>query len=174
MVARLVEQHAVGAHEEDAGEGDTHLPAAGQGADVAVHPLLAEAQTGEHLARPALQGVAVEFLEAALHLAVARDDRLEIVIWAKSAHESLQLAELRRQRADGAGAVHHLRHRAAAGHLADVLAEIADRHAGVGRDLPLVGLLLAGDHPEQRRLAGSVGADEPGLFAALQPPWTLR
>ena len=40
VVARLVEQHGVGAHEENAGERHAHLPAARQGADVAVHHLL--------------------------------------------------------------------------------------------------------------------------------------
>ena len=57
---------------------------------------------------------------------------------------------------------------AAARHLADVLAEIADGDAAVGRDLALVGLLLAGDHAEQRGLAGAVRADEPDLLAPLE------
>ena len=74
MVARLVQQHGVGAHQQDAGQRHAHLPAARQRADVAVHHLLAEAQAGEHFARPALQRVAVQLLEARLHLAVARDD----------------------------------------------------------------------------------------------------
>ena len=40
MVARLVEQHGVGAHEQDAGQRHAHLPAARKLADVAVHHLL--------------------------------------------------------------------------------------------------------------------------------------
>ena len=35
-------------------------------------------------------------------------------------------------------------------------------------DLALVGLLLAGDHAEQRGLAGAVGADEADLLALLE------
>ena len=35
-------------------------------------------------------------------------------------------------------------------------------------DLPFVGLLLAGDHPEQRGLAGTVRADQAGLLALLK------
>ena len=35
-------------------------------------------------------------------------------------------------------------------------------------DLALVGLLLAGDHPEQRGLAGAVRADEADLLALLE------
>jgi hypothetical protein len=72
MVARLVEQHDVGAHQQDAGQRHAHLPAARERADIAVHHLLAEAQAGQHLARPAFQRIAVELLEAALHLAIAR------------------------------------------------------------------------------------------------------
>ena len=37
--------------------------------------------------------------------------------------------------------------------------------AAIDGHLALVGLLLAGDHPEQRRLAGAVGADEADLLA---------
>ena len=57
---------------------------------------------------------------------------------------------------------------AAARHLADVLAEVADGDAAIDRDLALVGLLLAGDHPEQRRLAGAVRADQADLLALLE------
>ena len=48
-----------------------------------------------------------------------------------------------RDRGDGPGAVHRLGDGAAARHLADVLAEVADGHAAIDRDLALVGLLLA-------------------------------
>src|SRR5262249_49081300 len=67
-----------------------------------------------------------------------------------------------------AGAVHHLGYRAAARHLADVLAEIADGHAAIDRYLALVGLLLAGNHPEQRGLAGAVRTDEADLLALVE------
>src|SRR6185437_4745309 len=66
------------------------------------------------------------------------------------------------------GAVHHLGDRAAARHLADILAEITDGHAAFDNDLPLVRLLLAGDHPEQRSLASAVGADKTGFLALLK------
>ena len=64
MVARLVEQHDVGAHQKNARQRHAHLPAAGELADVAVHHLLAEAEAGQRLARAAVQRVAVELLEA--------------------------------------------------------------------------------------------------------------
>ena len=168
MVARLVEQHDVGPHQQDARQRHAHLPAAGERADVAVHHLLAEAEAGQHLARAAVERIAVEFLEAVLHLAIARDDLVHLVGAVGIGHRGLELLQLGRDDADRAGAVHHLGHGAAARHLADVLAEIADGDAAIDRDLALVGLLLAGDHPEQRGLAGAVRADEADLLALLQ------
>jgi class 3 adenylate cyclase len=35
-------------------------------------------------------------------------------------------------------------------------------------DIALVGLFLAGDHAEERRLAGAVGADEADLLALVE------
>src|SRR4029078_2224427 len=52
-------------------------------------------------------------------------------------------------------------------HHAHILAEIADGHAGLDRDLAVIGPVLAGDHAENRRLAGAVGADKPHLLALL-------
>ena len=168
MVARLVQQHGVGAHQQDAGQRHAHLPAARQRAHVAVHHLLAEAQAGEHFARPTLQGVAIEFLEARLHLTVARDDIVHVVRPVRISHGGLQRLQLAGHGADGTGAVHHLGHGAAAGHLADILAEITDGDAAIDGDLALVGQFLARDHPEQRRLAGPVGPDKADLLALFE------
>src|SRR6059036_2770246 len=48
----------------------------------------------------------------------------------------------------------------AAGHLFDILAEVADREFFRDRHLAFVRRVFADDQPEQRRLAGAVGADE--------------
>src|ERR1700738_2105478 len=58
---------------------DAHLPAARERADIALHHLLAEAEPRQRLARPAIEGIAVEFLKTALHLAVARDDLVHVI-----------------------------------------------------------------------------------------------
>ena len=91
MVARLVEQHDIGAHQQDAGQRHAHFPAAGQRPDVAVHHLLAETQTRQHLARPSLERVTVQFLESPLNLAIALDDRLDVAELSGIAHGDLQL-----------------------------------------------------------------------------------
>jgi hypothetical protein len=87
--------------------------------------------------------------------------------WSGIGHRGLQ-RQLGGDRAHRPGAVHHLGHRAAARHLADILAEIADGDAAIDRDLALVGRLLAGDHAEQRGLAGAVGTDQADLLALLE------
>jgi hypothetical protein len=57
---------------------------------------------------------------------------------------------------------------AASGHLFDVLPEVPDRQLAGNRHVPFIGGLLADDHPEQRRLAGPVRADETDLLARIQ------
>src|SRR5204863_5244817 len=79
--------------------------------------------------------------------------------------ERLQLG---RHDADRTGAVHDFGHRAAARHLADILAEIANGDAAIERDLALVGRLLARNHPEKRGFAGPIRADEADLLALLK------
>ncbi len=137
-------------------------------ADIAVHHLLAEAEAREDFARAAIEGVAVEFLEAGLDFAVARDDRVHVIGAGGIGHGGFEVFQFGGDGADGAGAVHHFGDGTAAGHLADVLAEVADGDAAFGGDLAFVGLLLADDHAEQGRFAGAVGADEANLFAFVE------
>src|SRR5262249_49288197 len=102
-----------------------------------------EAQASEGFPRSALQRIAVELLKARLYLAIARDDVLHLGFLFRIGHRSLEQLQFAGDHADGAGAIHHLSHRAAARHLADILAEIADGYAAVSRDLPFIGLVLA-------------------------------
>jgi hypothetical protein len=168
MVGGLVEQHAVGPHQQDAGQRHPHLPATRQKPDIAVHPLLAERQPRQHLARPRIERIAIQLLEAPLHLAIALDQRVHVVGLLGIGHRRLELGDLDRQRAYRPDPVHDRRNGAHARHFTDVLAEIADGHAGIDRHLAVIGLLLPRDHAEQRGLAGAVGAHEPRLFPLLE------
>ena len=168
MVARLVQQHHVGPHQENARQRHPHLPAARQRADVAFHHFLAETETRQRLTRAAIEGIAVEFLEAVLHLAIARDDLVHVIRAIRIGHRSLEFPQLARHDAHGPRPVHDLGHGATARHLADVLAEIANRNATIEGDLALVGQFLARNHPEKRGLAGPVRADEADLLALLE------
>ena len=79
VVGRLVHQQHVGPAEQHAGHRHAHLPAAGQRADVAVDPLVVEAEAVQHLARLRLERVAAEVLVLLLHLAEARQDAVHVV-----------------------------------------------------------------------------------------------
>ena len=164
MVARLVQQHDIRTHQQNAGQRDAHLPAAGQCADVAVHHLLAEAQTRQHFTRPPLQRITIQLLEASLNFAVAFDDGFHLIRAIRISHRGFEFLQFDRNRADGTGPVHHLGGRAAARHLADVLAEVADGHAPIDSDLAFVRKFLTRDHPKERGLAGPIGPNEAHLF----------
>ena len=80
----------------------------------------------------------------------------------------LQFLELVMQGAEAPAAGDRLVQHGSPGHLLDVLAKVADgqffRHGHVA----FVRHFLAGDHAEQRRLAGAVGPDEADLLAGIQ------
>jgi hypothetical protein len=56
----------------------------------------------------------------------------------------------------------------APGHLLDVLPEVADGQLFRHRHVAVVGYLFADDHPEERRLARTVRADEADFFARIE------
>ena len=84
------------------------------------------------------------------------------------AHRLLERFELVVEIADAAAAEDRLVEHRAPGHFLDVLAEVADRQLLRHRHIAVVGHFLAGDHPEQRRLAGAVRADEADLLAGVE------
>jgi hypothetical protein len=98
----------------NAGERHAHLPAAGEQADVAVHAFLAEAQARQHFARTGIKRIAIEFLEAVLHLAIARDEDVHVFGLVRIGHRGFELAHFGGQRARRSNAVHH-RHRRRSG-----------------------------------------------------------
>ena len=165
MVGRLVEQERVGRHQQDAREGHAHLPAAGELADVVVDHLGTECQAREDLARARLERVSPELVEARLDDAEAVAQRLELAGAVGVGHRVLERVKLVRDRGHLARAGHRLLGDRAPGHLADVLAEVADRDAAIDRDLAAVGLLVADDHAKERRFTGSVGPHQADLLA---------
>ncbi len=160
VVGRLVEEQHVGVEGEDAGEGDAHLPAAAEALGGAVVGVGADAEAGENRLGAGFQVVAAAVLELLLGVAVALEERGELLVPHRLAHLRLHGADLLAE-LDGAGAGgHHLLQGRAAGHLADVLGEVADDRLLGAADLAGVGLLLAGDQAEDGGLAGAVGADQ--------------
>ena len=83
-------------------------------------------------------------------------------------HRVFQRFELVMQVADAAAAGDRFVDHRAAGHLLDILPEVADGQPLRNRHLALVGGFLADDHAEQRRLAGAVRADEADFLARIE------
>ena len=168
MVGRLVHQQDVGLAEQHARHRDAHLPAARERADVAVDPLVVEAETVQNLAGPALERVAAQVVVFLLDLAEARQDPIHVVGARRIGHRVLQLLELVVQRAEPPAARDRLVEHRPAGHFLDVLTEVADRRPPRHRHFAVVRLLLADDHPEDRRLARAVRPDEADFVAGIQ------
>jgi hypothetical protein len=168
VVRRLVEQHRVGLHQQNARERDAHLPAARERAHVAVDHRWAEAQAREDLTGAALERVAAQLVEAGLHLAEAGDERVELVGFVRVGHVVLELLELTRDLRDVARAVHRLFDDRPAAHLADVLPEVADRDAAIDAHRALVRRLFLHDVAEEGGLAGAVRAHEADLLALVE------
>ncbi len=168
MVARFIQQHDIGPHEQDARQGHAHFPPARKPPHVAIHHLLAEAKAVQHLARPAVQCVTAQFLETGLYLAKAFKDAVKLVHLPGIGHGGFQRKQFGRDLGHRARAVHDFGHGAASGHLAHVLTEKADGGPAIDQDIALVRFVLSRDHAEQGCLARPVGSDQTDLFPLLQ------
>ena len=124
-----------------------------------------KAEARQDLPRARLERVAAELVEARLRVPEALDEILELVGARGVGHRVLERVQLVGRLGHLARAGHRLRDHAPALHLADVLAEVADGHAAIDRDLPASGCFLLHDHPEDGRLARAVRPDEADLLA---------
>ena len=122
----------------------------------------------QHFAGLGFERVAAQMLVFLLDLAETREDPVHLVGLRRVGHRMIELFELVMQVAHAAAAENRLVEHGAAGHLFDVLAEVADRHPLRHRDVALVRRFLADDHAEQRGLAGAVRPDEADLLAGIE------
>ena len=170
LPSREVSYEAVdpGLAEQDARHRDAHFPATRERADIAVDPHVVEAEAGEHFARLALEGVAAEMFVLLLDLAEAGQDRVRVGRPRRVGHCVLKVLQFVMEIAKATAAGDRFVEHASAGHLLDVLPKVSQRHASRDRHLTVIGRLLAGDHPEQRRLAGAVRPDQADLVARVE------
>jgi hypothetical protein len=166
VVGRLVEEQDLGPGQEDAGKGHAHPPATRELADVALDLSGAKAEPGQDGLGARAELVAAQLLVAGLHLAVAGDDRVEVLVGL--GHAGLEGGQLDAQGGGLAGAGHGLGQHRAAARVAGVLAEVADGEPAGPLDVAGVRRFLADDEPEQRGLAGAVGADQADLLTRVE------
>src|SRR5206468_1960636 len=98
--------------------------------------------------------------ESVLEAAILVHELFDLGVAARLGELRLDMAEPMADPAHRPGAGHDLGQDAAPGRVRDVLAEVADDHVLPAYDRARVRLLLAGDDLEQRRLAGTVRADD--------------
>ena len=171
MVGGLVEQQQVGASEQQLGQRDAHLPAAGKGLSRPVGVVGAEAESAQHGGDAQVHAVAVRQAEAVLQVGIAVEHRLVIgVRHAGVAQAVLDVVHLRlhvQERLEGAA--RFLEHRPARVGQA-VLRQVADGEARRFDDGARVRVLEAGQHLEQGGLAGAVRAAEADTVAVPDLP----
>ena len=174
MVGRLVEQQQAGPAEQQLGQRDAHLPAAGERLGGLPEVGRLEAETAQHRVHLRLDAVAVPVLEGGLDLAVAVERAVVLLLRQTGiAEPCLQLAKLRLQREQRLEGAARLVVERPARVGQPVLRQVADRQIVRPGNLAGVGLDLAGQHLEQRRLARAVRAAQPDPLAGLELPGDL-
>ena len=153
IVGRLVEQQQVGLRKEHGGQRHAHAPAAGEGRGRALLRRVVEAEAGKDRRRAGLRRMRVDVGKPHVDLGDAMRVGGRLFLGHQCCALDVGLEHDLDQRL--LGARRFLRH------LADArVLRQADR-AGLRRE-------VAGDGPEQRRLAGAVAADEACLRARRQ------
>ncbi len=145
MVRRLVEQQQIRSRKQQRGEGNAHPPAARIAVERTALHLVVEAESGEDAGGAGRRAIGI--------------DRIQPLVNCAEAVGLMAMLGLVEQRgALAVGGQHRLDRRGPAG--GGVLGDVAD--PGVARhiDAAAVGIDQPGDHLHQRRLAGTVAADQ--------------
>ncbi len=150
VIGGLVEQQQVGFFEQQFGERDAHLPAAGKFLGAFVPLLVRETEAGKHGAHLRFDGVAVavaefaiQLMEAIGHLRVLRTGGIQL------AHFVGKLFHLHFHLLQGSEDRHAFGEYAAAGKREAVLRQVAGADAARDAELAVVERLHAGQHFEQ-------------------------
>ena len=164
VVRRLVEEEQIGIAAERARQRRTRQLAAREGTERTVEVFLGEAETAHNGGRPVAPRVAAGVLEPSLRLGVAVQRRLGVVALR---HHVLQAAQLVLERDEVARTGEHVLTERQL--LLERRPLVVQRHPRPFRkgELAAVLLGLAGEDPEQRRLAGAVRPGERDTVAAL-------
>ena len=171
VIGGLVEKQQVGFFEQQFGERDAHLPAAGEGFDAALPVLFTEAEAGEDGADAGLDVIAVARGEFGLDVVVAVDNllvfRAGVVEFAHAAFEDLLLGFERADLVeDGKAFVED----GTAGEVDAVLREIAGADPLHDVERAIVEALNSGERFEQGGLAGAVRADDADALLRGEEP----
>ena len=172
VVRRLVQQEQIDLRQQHAREHGPVLLAAAELVD-RTRPLVlvVEADSGQHALDQRVERVAVRVLVVVLQLGVLLEELRvlglalrrvrEIVL--DRAHAAIHPQHVRERRLDEI----EERHPSLG---VEMLADVADGHAGGADDLPVIGLFLLEEETEERRLPGAVAADQADVLAGVVLP----
>ncbi len=171
VIGRFVEQQQVGLFEQQLGQRDAHLPAAGEFLGAALPVAFAEAEAAEDSTHLGFDGVAVARAELAFgamkavrHGGVFGAGRIEV------AHPRGQLLLLFLERPQFVEHRHAFGEYGAAGERESFLGQITDGDAALHGDVAGIEALDPGQHLEQGRFSGAVSAHEAGAFLGRHQP----
>ena len=171
VVGGLVEQQQVGLFEQQLGERDAHLPAAGELFGAAFPIALRKAEAAEHGAHLRFDGVAVARAELAFGLVKPLGDlRVFRAGGVEFGHAVGQVLLLLFELAQVGEHGHALGEDGAAGEREPFLRQVAEGDALLGGHDAGIESLDAGQHFQERRLAGAVGAHDAGAFVGRHQP----
>ena len=154
--------------QEQLGEGDAHLPAAGEVLRGLVEVLDGKAQAREDLARAALKLVAAQPLEAVLGVAVLLQQAVELGAGLGGGDLLLELGNQALVALDLLGAVDDLGKGGLLARELGLLLQVADGGLLGKGDGAFVGGLEAHEDLEEGGLAGAVGADKSPALASVE------
>ncbi len=160
VVRGLVEHEQVRSAQQQLGERDAHLPAAGKVLGGLIEVLDGKTEAREDLARSALELVAAEALEAVLGMSVLLEHAVELGAGLRTRDLVLELRRALLPGLDLGSGVHDLGQGRLIAHELGLLLEVADRGLLREGHGALVAALQAHEDLEEGRLARAVGADE--------------
>jgi len=171
VVRRLVEQEEIGRPQQHPGEQDAHAPAAGEVLERLAEPGRRDPEPGEDRPRPGLHLLATLNLPAVPQLAVRRGEGGSLrVVRGEPCQSLLGRGDLRLEAEELGRPLEDRSQDLVALDLLHLLREVGDSQALGAQDRPVVGLVQAGEHPQNRGLADPVRSDERQARAGLDPP----
>ena len=171
MVGGLVEQQQVGLLEQQLGQGDAHLPAAGELFGEAGPVLLGEAETAEHGAHLGFDGVAIAGAEFGVEMVEAVGDvAVFLAGWIEFGHAVGELFELLLDGLHLGEDAHALGKDGAAGEREAVLRQVAGGDAAGGGVSAVIERVEVAEDFEEGGFAGAVGAHQSdAVFVSDEP-----
>jgi hypothetical protein len=171
MVRRLVEQEQTRTSEQEASQRDPHLPPARERRRVLAQIVVGEPEAAQYGRDFQIDAVAFTPAEPLLQLRVPGQHRLVFCMRrAVVAEPILERGDLRFHVEQGLEREAGLLEQGAPAVDEPVLRQVSDREAGRLDDLTGVRLVEAGEHLEQRRLAGAVRAAQPDALSVIDLP----